>query len=55
MKETRNTQRSLLGKPAGKRSLARHGRRCEDNIKIDLREIVCEDWMWVEVNSDLVH
>jgi hypothetical protein len=28
----------LVGKPDGKRSLGRHRRRWEDNIKMDLRE-----------------
>jgi hypothetical protein len=29
----------LVGKPEGKRSLGRHGRTWEDNIRMDLREI----------------
>jgi hypothetical protein len=29
----------LVGKPKGKRSLGRHRRRLEDNIRMDLREI----------------
>jgi hypothetical protein len=29
----------LVGKPEGKRPLGRPRRRCEDNIKMDLREI----------------
>jgi hypothetical protein len=29
--------RMLAGKPAGKRLLGRPRRRCEDNIKIDLK------------------
>ena len=28
-----------VGKPEGKSRLARSGRRCEDNIKMDLREV----------------
>jgi hypothetical protein len=36
MGKKRNAYRILAGKPEGKRSL---GRRWEDNIKMDLREI----------------
>ena len=31
--------RVLVRKPEGKRPLGRHGRRCEDNIKMNLSEI----------------
>jgi hypothetical protein len=31
--------RVLVGKPEGKRPLARHRRRLEDNIKMDLQEV----------------
>jgi hypothetical protein len=37
--EKRNVYRLLLGKPEGKRPLERPRGRCEDNIKLDLREI----------------
>jgi hypothetical protein len=30
----------LVGKPDGKRPLGRHRRRCEDNIKVDVKETV---------------
>jgi hypothetical protein len=39
MGEKRKAYRILVGKPGGKGPLARPGRRWEDNIKIDLREI----------------
>jgi hypothetical protein len=29
--------RVLVGKPEGERTLGRHRRRCEDNIKMDLQ------------------
>jgi hypothetical protein len=35
----RGVYRILLGKPEGKRPLGRPGRRWEDNIKIDLKEV----------------
>jgi hypothetical protein len=37
--EGRNVYRVLMGKPEGKRPLARPRRRWEDGIKMDLREI----------------
>jgi hypothetical protein len=39
MREKRNAYRILVGNPEGKRPLGRHRRRCEDNIKMDLREM----------------
>jgi hypothetical protein len=38
----RNTYKILVGKPEGKRPLGRPKRRREDDIKMDLKEIVCE-------------
>ena len=39
MGEGRGVHRVLVGKPVGKRPLGRPGRRWEDNIKKDLREV----------------
>jgi hypothetical protein len=33
----------LVGKPEGKRPLGRPRRRWEDNIKVDLQEVRCEN------------
>jgi hypothetical protein len=38
MGEGRGVYRVLVGRPKGKRSLGRPRHRCEDNIKMDLRE-----------------
>jgi hypothetical protein len=48
----RNAYKILLGKPEGKRSLGRHRHRCEDNIRIDLREIVWENVDWMHLAQD---
>jgi hypothetical protein len=40
--EKRNACRILVGKPEGKRPLARPRRRWVDNINMDLREIGCD-------------
>jgi hypothetical protein len=39
--EEREVYRVLVGKPEGKTPLARPWRRCEDNIKVDFREMGC--------------
>jgi len=42
----------LVGKPEGKRPLGRPRRRWEDNIKMDLQEVGCEGWDWIELAQD---
>jgi len=39
----RGVHRVSVGKPEGKRPIGRHRRRWEDNIKMDLQEVGCED------------
>jgi hypothetical protein len=39
--------RISVSKPEGKRPLGRNRWRWEDIIKIDLREIVCGDLVWI--------
>jgi hypothetical protein len=39
MGDRRGAYRALVGKPEGRRPLGRPRRRCEDNIKVDLREV----------------
>jgi hypothetical protein len=46
MKETRNSY-TLFGKPEGKRPLGRARRSWEDNIKMGLKAIVCENVGWI--------
>ena len=41
--ESRSIYRVLMGKPEGKRPPGRSRRRWEDNIKMDLQEVGCED------------
>jgi hypothetical protein len=52
MGETRNAYRILVGKPERKRPLGRLRRRWVDNIKIDLREIGCDDVDWMDLAQD---
>jgi len=43
MGEGRGVYRVLVGKREGKKPLARPRRRWEDNIKMGLQEVGCED------------
>ena len=44
--------RVLVGKPEGKRPLGRPWCRWENNIKIDLQAVVCEDMEWMKLAQD---
>jgi hypothetical protein len=52
MGEGRGVYRILVGKPEGNRTLGRHRRRWEDNIKMDLQEVGCGDMDWIELTKD---
>jgi hypothetical protein len=54
MGEIINTYNILVGNLEGKRLFGRPRRRWEYNIKIDLREIQCDDVDWVHVTQDRV-
>ena len=42
-----------MGKPDGKRQRGRSGRRWEDNIKMDLKEVGCGGVDWIELAQDM--
>jgi len=44
--------RVLVGKPEGKRPLGRPRRTWEDNIKMDLQEVGCEDMDLIDMAQD---
>ncbi|KAJ4443792.1 hypothetical protein ANN_05572 [Periplaneta americana] len=52
MGESRNAYRVLVGRPEGKRPLGGPRRRWEDNIKMDLREVGCDDRDWINLAQD---
>jgi hypothetical protein len=52
MGEKRNAGRILVGKSEGKRRLGRPGRRWENNIKMDLREIGSGSMDWIDLAQD---
>jgi hypothetical protein len=52
MGEMRNAYKILVEKAEGKRPLGRPGRRWEDNIKLDLREIGLERVNWINLAQD---
>jgi len=45
----RNTHKTLVGKPEGKRPLGRRRCKWEDNIRMDLKEIWWEGVEWVHL------
>jgi hypothetical protein len=48
----RNAYKFVIGKSEGKRPLGRRRRRWEDNIRMDLRELGCEDVDWIHLAQD---
>ena len=52
MEQFRNAYRVLVEKPESKRPLGRPRRRWEDNIKMDLREVVCYPRDWIALAED---
>ena len=48
--ERRGVYEVLVGKPEGKRLLGRPRCRWEDNIKLDLQEVGCEDVDWIDLS-----
>jgi hypothetical protein len=49
MGEMRNAHRVFVGKAEGKRSFGIPRFRWEDNIKMDLKEVGCEDVDWINL------
>jgi hypothetical protein len=44
----KNSYKSLVGKPEGKRPPGKCKRRWEDNIKVDIKLVECEDdWLYL--------
>jgi hypothetical protein len=41
-----------MGKPEGKSTLERPRRRCEDNIKLNVQDVVGVDWIELAKNRD---
>jgi hypothetical protein len=44
--------RILVGEPEGRRSLGRPGRRWENNIKVDLRQMGWGGMDWIDLAQD---
>jgi len=52
--EDKGYVQNLVGKPLGKRPLERLKERGEENIRMDLREVGCEDRSGMELSQDRV-
>jgi hypothetical protein len=50
--ERRGVYRVLVETPEGNRPLGRPTRRWDDNIKMDLQEVGCEDMEWIDLAQD---
>ena len=50
--ESRSALNILTGTPTGKRYLGRLGRRCKDNIRMDLKEMGIKTRNWVDSSQD---
>jgi hypothetical protein len=48
----RNPYRILVEKTEGKRPVGRPRRKWEDNVKMDVREIVCGVTDWIDLAQD---
>jgi hypothetical protein len=55
MVEGRGVCRTLVGRPEGKRPLARPRRRWEDNIMMGLRGIGIDEANWIQLAQERVH
>ena len=51
----RNTSRSSVLNFEMKRQLGRLRRRCKDNIKMNVKDVECEDMDWTVVAVDGIH
>ena len=49
--ETSDAYRVLVQRPKGKRPLERHTRRCEDNVKSDLKVIEWLGMYWINLKT----
>jgi hypothetical protein len=52
MGQMNNAYKILVGKGDNRRPLGRPRRRWEDNIKIDFKEIECDDVDWIYLAGD---
>ena len=49
MEEDRSAFKTLTDKRIGKRPFGRYGRRWEDNIRMDLKEVYITTRIWVDL------
>jgi hypothetical protein len=52
VEDMRNAYKIVVREPEGKRSLVRPRCRWDDNIRMDLRDIVCKVVDWIHLSQD---
>ena len=52
MEERRGVYKNVVGNSEGKRPHGRPSRRWEDNIKMDLKEVLCGSIDWIDMAQD---
>jgi hypothetical protein len=55
MYKMKDAYKTLFGIPEGKRSVGRNRCRGGDNIKMHLKELVCESVKWIQLAQDRIH
>ena len=53
MEEDGSALKILTDKPAGRRPLGKPGRRWEDNIRMDIKEIDVNTTNWIDLAQDI--
>jgi hypothetical protein len=55
MEAMRNAYEILVGKPERKRPVARRRRRQDANIRMNIREVACENVDWIHLPRGRIH
>jgi hypothetical protein len=53
MGENKYALMTLVGEPEGERLLGISNHKCENNIKTDIKEVVCDGVEWIHVAQNI--
>jgi hypothetical protein len=54
LRQLSNAHKILVRKPGGKRPFGKPVSRLENNKKVDLAEVACDDQGWMELGQDFI-